>query len=79
MTINRSQGQSIDYILLDLRKDSFTHGQGYVAFSRIRRFDRITLIVNEGDTIDSSFAGTEQPVPIIRNIIYPQLILNPPV
>jgi ATP-dependent exoDNAse (exonuclease V) alpha subunit len=41
ITINRSQGQSIDYILLDVCKDVFIHGQAYVALSRIRRNDRI--------------------------------------
>lgn len=34
LTINKAQGQSADYVGLDLRVPVFTHGQLYVAFSR---------------------------------------------
>ena len=37
MTINRSQGQTLDYVCLDLRVPPFTHGQLYVALSRVRK------------------------------------------
>src|SRR6267154_1068508 len=33
LTINKSQGQSVNHIGIDLRKPVFTHGQLYVAFS----------------------------------------------
>ena len=36
MTVNKSQGQTLDYVGLDLTKPCFTHGQRYVAFSRVR-------------------------------------------
>jgi hypothetical protein len=78
MTINRSQGQSIDYLLLDVCKDTFQHGQTYVALSRIRKSDRLRLIVNEGDYFPTSFCMEPIPTPFIRNVIYPKLILNPP-
>jgi ATP-dependent exoDNAse (exonuclease V) alpha subunit len=78
ITINRSQGQSIDYILLDVCKDVFTHGQAYVALSRIRRNDRIILLVKEDDVYDLSFSGSGKPIPVIRNLIYPKLLLHPP-
>jgi hypothetical protein len=35
MTINRAQNQSVKYVSLDLRASVFTHGQLYVAFSRV--------------------------------------------
>ena len=34
MTINKSQGQSLTNVIIDLRISPFTHGQLYVAFSR---------------------------------------------
>ncbi|KAJ7673893.1 hypothetical protein DFH06DRAFT_1173459 [Mycena polygramma] len=34
MTINKSQGQSVDNIGLDLRTDVFAHGQLYVALEQ---------------------------------------------
>ena len=35
MTINKSQGQSVNYVGLDLRRPVFTHGQFYVGVSRV--------------------------------------------
>ncbi|KAH0606715.1 uncharacterized protein H6S33_003549 [Morchella sextelata] len=35
MTVNKSQGQSLDVVGVDLRSDLFTHGQLYVALSRV--------------------------------------------
>ncbi|KAG5553845.1 hypothetical protein RHGRI_011650 [Rhododendron griersonianum] len=45
MTINKSQGQSIKIIGVDLRTPVFSHGQLYVALSRCMSFDRITVIL----------------------------------
>jgi hypothetical protein len=35
MTINKAQGQSLQKVGIDLRQPVFTHGQFYVAFSRV--------------------------------------------
>jgi len=34
MTINKSQGQSVEHVGVDLRTPVFSHGQLYVALSR---------------------------------------------
>ena len=44
MTINKSQGQTLDHIGLDLTQPVFSHGQLYVALSRVRSFDSLTIL-----------------------------------
>jgi hypothetical protein len=48
MTINKSQGQSVSYVGLDLRSAVFAHGQLYVALSRCTSGDRIKVLFPEG-------------------------------
>jgi len=43
MTINKSQEQTFDKIAIDLRKNIFSHGQLYVAFSRVRSCDSLKI------------------------------------
>ncbi|PIA50995.1 hypothetical protein AQUCO_01100068v1 [Aquilegia coerulea] len=45
MTINKSQGQSVKDIGLDLRNPVFSHGQLYVALSRCTSSERITVLL----------------------------------
>ena len=43
MTINKSQGQTYDKVGIHLPEPCFSHGQRYVAFSRARCFEDISL------------------------------------
>ena len=47
MTINKAQGQTITKIGLYLSKSVFTHGQLYVALSRVQSKDNIKVLVKD--------------------------------
>uniref|UniRef100_A0A914DXX8 ATP-dependent DNA helicase n=1 Tax=Acrobeloides nanus TaxID=290746 RepID=A0A914DXX8_9BILA len=46
MTINKSQGQTLEYVGIDLMEEVFSHGQLYVAFSRTISWDCVKVFVN---------------------------------
>ncbi|CAG8755950.1 31038_t:CDS:1, partial [Gigaspora margarita] len=48
MTINKAQGQKIPNMGLYLPKPVFTHGQLYVALSRVQSKDKIKVLVKNG-------------------------------
>lgn len=50
MTINKSQGQSVKYVGINLQTPVFTHGQLYVALSRCTSKERVKVVVKEGST-----------------------------
>ncbi|XP_046659899.1 ATP-dependent DNA helicase PIF1-like [Homalodisca vitripennis] len=50
MTINKSQGQSLKMAGVDLREDCFSHGQLYVACSRVSSSDSLTILQLRGKT-----------------------------
>nr|KAJ0191770.1 hypothetical protein LSAT_V11C800451820 [Lactuca sativa] len=49
MTINKSQGQSLSKVGLFLRQPVFTHGQLYVALSRVKSKDGLKILVLDSD------------------------------
>ncbi len=65
MTINKSQGQSVTYVGLDLCTPVFSHGQLYVAFSHY----------TSGQRIQALFPDTEKGTNTM-NIIYPEALLR---
>jgi len=63
MTVNKSQGQSLEQVGVDLRTPAFTHGQLYVALSRVTSLDGLTLL------------PSEQTPTLTDNVVYPQVLL----
>ena len=76
MTTNKSQGQSFEQILLDLSDDPFSHGQTYVAMSRVRRYDNIRCIVRPDMLMDYEDFDTDSriKIPMTTNIVFPSVI-----
>ena len=44
ITINKSQGQSVEYVGLDCRSPVFTHGQFYVGVSQVKLVKNIKVL-----------------------------------
>ena len=65
MTINKSQGQSVKYVGLDMKSSVFTHSQFYVAVSRVKSVNNIKVIWDEnlGDGVT-------------KNVVYPEILLD---
>lgn len=52
MSINKAQGQSVNYVGLHLKAPVFAHGQLYVALSRATSSRRVKILLKEGtDTV----------------------------
>ncbi|CAL1385143.1 unnamed protein product [Linum trigynum] len=67
MTINKSQGQSLDIVGVYLPKPVFSHGQLYVAISRVRSADGLHILVDNDGEIPQSYT---------RNIVYEETFLD---
>ena len=65
MTINKSQGQTLKHVGLDLRGDVFCH-QLYVAVSRTTSRNNILCLVRPERLLDG--------IPHVHNVVYPELI-----
>ena len=61
MTVNKSQGQSVNHVGLDFENSPFSHGQAYVAFSRCTSASRIHVF-NNSDT------------PTTKNVVYKSVL-----
>ncbi|KAI9126293.1 hypothetical protein K1719_002714 [Acacia pycnantha] len=67
MTINKSQGQSLRHVGLYLCKPVFTHGQLYVALSRVKSMDGLKIVV------DDNSCGNKKKT---RNVVYKEIFRN---
>ena len=66
MTINKAQGQTIPIMGLYLPKPVFTHGQLYVALSRVQSINNITVLVKNGHNEGKEGVYT-------KNIVYREI------
>jgi len=64
MTVNKSQGQTLGIVGLDLRTSAFTHGQFYVAMSRVTDVTKVAVLQTSISSVTT------------HNIVYPELLLS---
>jgi len=69
MTINKAQGQTFNHVGILLPGPVFTHGQFYVAYSRVRMQSQLKIQVCE-----SSRQGKRGNDVITRNIVYKEIL-----
>src|SRR5437899_11587570 len=62
MTVNKPQGQSLEKVGVDLCFDAFTHGQLYVALSRVTSLDGLTLLPSSNSSNTTA------------NVVYPEVL-----
>jgi len=72
MTVNKSQSQSFLQAIFDTTVETFSHGQSYVALSRIRYYNTVRLIIKEENLIEKS--GIK--IATLLNCVYPSVILK---
>ena len=76
MTINKSQGQSFKSIGIYLPSHVFTHGQLYVALSRVGAAEDICLFIDKvGDESHEAVAGEGG---YTRNIVFKEIFQDSP-
>ncbi|KAF8290587.1 helicase, partial [Clavulina sp. PMI_390] len=63
LTINKSQGQSVQWVGLDLCSPCFSHGQLYVALSRSTSPHRIKAILPSPESVST------------KNVVYKSVLL----
>lgn len=64
MTVNKSQGQSLQVVVVDLSASAFTHGQLYVALSWAVNLNNVTVLLSENHDNKT------------ENVVYPEVLLN---
>ena len=67
MTINKSQGQTLQNVGVWLYDNCFSHGQLYVAVSRVGSPDRIRLAIRKTDDL---------PEGATANVVYKEILGN---
>lgn len=64
MTINKSQGRTLSAVGIYLKSPVFTHGQFYVAVSRVTSKKNLKILIENYD----GMVGSET-----RNIVFPEI------
>ena len=74
MTINKCQGQTLKRVGIYLDRPIFTHGQLYVAFSRVPNFDALRVLLRPSVVQGMKELGGGEYAYITDNVVYPEVL-----
>ncbi|KAF6743920.1 helicase, partial [Ephemerocybe angulata] len=66
LSINKAQGQTVRHVGLDLRSPVFSHGQLYVALSRVTSPRNVSILLDDDVPYNPS---------CMENVVYPEVLL----
>ncbi|XP_073307172.1 uncharacterized protein [Primulina huaijiensis] len=67
MTINKAQGQTLDFVDVYLKEPVFSHGQLYVALSRAKTIDQIKVLIRPSTALAQNTNCT-------KNVVYREIL-----
>ena len=73
MTFNKSQSQTLQKVLVDITSPPFSHGQLYVALSRVRDCRQICFYASD-DQLTHCTDNPARMMPAITNIVYQEVL-----
>jgi len=73
MTINKSQGQTFEYVGVHLNDPVFSHGQLYVALSRSKNPSNLKVFIKQGN-LQGKLQNNERV--FTQNIVYNEIFTN---